>query len=405
MKRAVILVLDSLGIGATEDAGHFGDQGANTLGHIAKACHDGIRGKGKKLQIPNLNALGLAAACFQASGAPYAWLGNGNLKPSVCFGFCAERSTGKDTPSGHWEMAGLPVDFEWGYFPKLTDTFPELFLQDLLSKTGLSGVMGNCHASGTEIIKTLGEEHMHNFKPIMYTSADSVIQIAAHEVSFGLNKLYDVCEVARELANTYNVGRIIARPFIGNAINGFTRTANRKDYTVPPHAETLLDVAYKSGIDVIGVGKIGDIFAHRGLSRNIKADGNEALFDCTLKSFREAKTNSLIMTNFVDFDMLYGHRRDIAGYANALEALDARLPELLNELNENDLLIVTADHGCDPSMPGSDHTREFVPFLMTCMNQTPVELGRRDSFSDIGQSVANFLQLTPLKYGRSVFST
>ena len=262
-------------------------------------------------------------------------------------------------------------------------------------------MLGNCHASGTTIIAELGEEHMRTGKPIVYTSADSVFQIAAHEESFGLERLYELCDIARELVDDYNIGRVIARPFVGDSPENFRRTGNRRDLTTPPHAPTVLDKLVASGGEVISIGKIADIYAHQGITKKIKATGNEALFDATLEALDDAPDRSIVFTNFVDFDMLYGHRRDVDGYAAALEYFDRRLPELEAKLGEGDVLILTADHGCDPTWEGTDHTREHIPVLAA---GTPVRrgsLGKRDTFADIGQSLASHFGLEPMEYGTS----
>lgn len=404
MARAFLLVLDSFGIGSADDAERFGDAGADTFGHIAAAC---ARGEGDReglragpLTLPNMTRLGLVAAARGATGANPGGLAE-TYTPAGLWGFAAETSRGKDTPSGHWEMAGVPVLFDWGYFPDTIPCFPADLTDALIARAKLPGILGNTHASGTEIIKELGEEHVRTGKPICYTSADSVFQIAAHEEHFGLERLYAVCEIARDLVDPLNIGRVIARPFTGETAETFTRTANRRDYSVPPPAPTLLDVASGEGREVIAVGKIGDIFAHQGMTRTIKAAGNDALFDETMRQVREAPDGALVFVNFVDFDMLYGHRRDVAGYAAALEAFDARLPELEAVLKADDIVILTADHGCDPTWRGSDHTREFVPVVGFGPGLAPRALGRRKSFADIGASLASWLALPPLAHGTS----
>lgn len=396
MKRALLLVLDSFGIGASADAARFGDAGANTLLHIAQARAD----EGKPLHLPNLARLGLGHAAALSGGAfPPGF--SADIPVNGAWGYAQELSSGKDTPSGHWEMAGVPVLFDWGYFPALENSFPPALLDALIERGQLPGILGNCHASGTTIIEQLGEEHIRSGKPIVYTSADSVLQIAAHETHFGLDRLYALCEVARELCDPYNIGRVIARPFVGEDSASFRRTGNRHDYSVPPPAPTLLDRLCAAGGQVFAVGKIGDIFAHQGISRLYKGDGNAALFDATLQALAEAPDNTLVFSNFVDFDMLYGHRRDIAGYAAALEAFDRRLPELLVQLQPGDLLILAADHGCDPSAPGSDHTREHIPVLAWGNGIRAGSLGARDSFADIGQTLAQFFALPACSHGRS----
>lgn len=392
MSRAIVLVLDSLGIGAAADAERYGDVGADTLGHVATACGG--------LNIPNLAALGLVHAHRASTGAELAELPiPERLRGS--HGYAREVSTGKDTPSGHWEIAGVPVRTDFGYFRERENSFPPALLNELIVQAGLPGVLGNCHASGTEIISRLGSQHVASGQPIVYTSADSVFQIAAHEQAFGLERLYQLCRIARELLMPYNIGRVIARPFVGDAESGFARTGNRRDYSLQPPAPTMLNRVLEAGGEVLAVGKIADIYAHCGISREIKADGNMALFDATLSAMDQAGERSLVMTNFVDFDMLYGHRRDPQGYAAALEAFDARLPELLDKLRPDDLLILTADHGCDPTFSGTEHTREHVPVLAIGAGVQPGFLGARESFADIGQSVAAHLQLEPLADGRS----
>lgn len=398
MSRALLLVLDSFGLGAAKDAALFGDEGSDTFGHILEAAARGNadnKDRTGPLKLPNLEKLGLFKAHSQNTGRDYK---AGPL--TGLYGYAHEKSRGKDTPSGHWEMTGVPVMFDWGYFPKTIPCFPEELTDALVSKFSLPGILGNCHASGTEIINQFGDEHMKTGKPIFYTSADSVLQIAAHEESYGLNQLYELCNEARILVDDLEIGRVIARPFLGS--NGdYHRTANRKDLAVPPPEPTLLDVMAQQGREVISIGKIGDIFSHRNTGEEIKASGNMALFDATLKSLQEATDGSLIFTNFVDFDQSYGHRRDIAGYANALEEFDARLPELFGKLNENDLVLMTADHGCDPTWPGSDHTREVVPVIGYSRSMPQRNIGERNSFSDIGQSIAAHLQLPALAYGTS----
>jgi phosphopentomutase len=388
--------MDSFGIGATDDADRFGDAGANTLGSIASAR----AAAGKPLNLPNLSSLGLMAAAEESSGERPA----GTVEVSEftgAFGYAAELSSGKDTPSGHWEIAGVPVLFDWGYFSERTNTFPPELLNKLIERAELPGVLGNCHSSGTTIIAELGEEHMASGKPIVYTSADSVFQIACHEESFGLQRLYDLCDIARELVDEYNVGRVIARPFIGSSKDDFVRTGNRRDLTVLPPSPTLLDKLAESGGDVISVGKISDIYAHQGITQKIKANGNAALFDATLRALESAGDRSIVFTNFVDFDMLYGHRRDVDGYAAALEYFDRRLPELMDVMQDDDVLIICADHGCDPTWEGTDHTREHIPVLAFGDSIKAGSLGNRERFADMGQSLAGFFGLEPMDYGKS----
>ena len=394
MARAIILVMDSFGIGATADADRFGDVGANTFGSIARE-----RAKSTPLVLPHLARLGLVRAAAESSGAAPACADAADVVGA--YGFAEELSSGKDTPSGHWEIAGVPVLFDWGYFTAKTDTFPDALLDSLVARAALPGFLGNCHASGTTIIAELGEEHVRTGKPIFYTSADSVFQIACHEEAFGLTQLYDLAAIARELVDEYNIGRVIARPFVGKSADDFVRTGNRRDLTTPPPAATVLDRLVESGGNVISVGKIADIFAHQGITETVKATGNAALFDATLEAVKTAADRSIVFTNFVDFDMLYGHRRDVPGYAQALEYFDTRLPELLDLMTPDDLLIITADHGCDPTWEGSDHTREHIPVLAYGANVSPGSLGKRSTFADIGQSLAEFFSLPRTEYGES----
>lgn len=400
--RAVVLVLDSVGIGATPDADRFGDVGANTLGHIAERCARGEcdSGRGGTLRIPHLERLGIGLASQLATGS----LPEGmSPAPSLigAYGAARELSSGKDTPSGHWEMAGVPVRFDWGYFTAKTDTFPPELLEALVRRAGLPGYLGNCHASGTAIIEALGSEHIATGKPIFYTSADSVFQIACHETTFGLERLYRLCEIARGEVDRYNICRVIARPFVGNARASFERTGNRRDLAVPPPAATVLEKLVLAGGEAIAIGKIADIYAGVGITRKVKANGLDGLWQATLRAVREAPDFSIVMTNFVDFDQNYGHRRDVAGYAAALEYFDTRLPEIYTLLRHDDVLILTADHGCDPTRPGSDHTREHVPVLVYGEQVGGGSLGVRDSFADIGQSLATWFGLGPFPDGRS----
>lgn len=397
MGRAIIAVLDSFGVGATADAEKFGDQGADTFGHIAEVRAKSDTGP---LQLPNLASLGLFHAGRDSTGT-FAPGADESIEIIGAYGFAEELSSGKDTPSGHWEIAGVPVLFDWGYFTKKTDTFPAELLDQLIEKAALPGVLGNCHASGTTIIAELGDEHVRTGKPIVYASADSVFQIACHEEAFGLDKLYELCDIARKLVDEYEIGRVIARPFIGTDAESYARTSNRRDLTTPPHAETLLDKLVADGGEVISVGKISDIYAHKGISKKVKASGNAALFDATLSAMRDAGDRSIVFTNFVDFDMLYGHRRDVAGYAAALEYFDQRLPDLLELMQDDDILVLCADHGCDPTWHGSDHTRERIPVLVYGAGVKAGPLGKRESFADIGQSLASFFGLAPMDYGTS----
>jgi phosphopentomutase len=398
--RAIILVMDSVGIGSAPDAAAFGDLGADTIGHIADACArgdcDGVAREGP-LHVPHLARLGLGEACQMAGGRVPPGLESREIEGRP--GCAAEISKGKDTPSGHWELAGVPVAFEWGYFLRTVPCFPEKITTQLCERADLSGVLGNCHASGTEIIARLGDEHARSGRPICYTSADSVFQIAAHEREFGLERLYSVCRIARELLEPLNIGRVIARPFVDSS-SGFVRSHNRRDYSVPPPGQTILDLATAAGREVITIGKIADIFSHRGTGRVLKGNGNDALFDRTLEGLGMLEDGGLLFANFIDFDTIYGHRRDVTGYAAALEGFDRRLSELLPRLKLDDLLIVTADHGCDPTRNGSDHTREQVPVLAIGGDHSR-PIGARAGFSDVGAAVAGHLDIGPVANGRA----
>jgi phosphopentomutase len=393
MSRAFILLLDSFGLGATPDAVKYGDVGANTFGHIASWAAE----QGTPMQLPNLERLGLAAAAQLATGE---WAAGFDQRDGFtgAYGAAREHSTGKDTQSGHWEIAGVPVTFDWGYFPRTVPSFPAELTDELQRQTDVTGWLGNCHASGTEIINLYGDEHVATGKVIIYTSADSVMQIAAHEEHFGLERLYAICEAAYELVKPYNIGRVIARPFTGENGN-YKRTSNRHDYAVPPPSKTLLDHVKDEGGEVIALGKISDIFATMGVSRVVKGPDNMALFDALLKVEEEAGDKSLTFVNFVDFDMMFGHRRDVAGYSNALHEIDARLPEFMSKLKEGDLVVITADHGCDPSWPGSDHTREHIPMIFFGPGIAPRALPIADTFSDIGATLAKHLGVSPLSHG------
>lgn len=303
-------------------------------------------------------------------------------------------------------MAGVPVMFDWGYFPKTVPCFPDKLISEFIEKTKVSGVLGNKHASGTEILDELGEIHITSGKPIVYTSADSVFQIACHEKYFGLERLYEICSIARKILDEnikeYGcIGRVIARPFVGEKKGHFARTGNRHDIAVKPPEPTLLDFLKESGGEVVSIGKIADIFADCGITKKVKASGLEELFNSTLTELKNAKDNTLIFTNFVDFDANFGHRRDVTGYAWALEYIDGRLPEFEKMLQVGDLAIIAADHGCDPTWKGTDHTREHIPLLMFGPGIKPVNLGERSSFADIGQTIAKHMNLPQLKRGIS----
>jgi phosphopentomutase len=396
MTKAIILVLDSFGIGSAPDADKFGDSGANTFNSIARSF---ANAKGRQLSLPNLARLGLVKAAFTASSEMAAVADHEPV--TGAYGCAAELSSGKDTPSGHWEIAGVPVLFDWGYFHDKKHSFPPELIEELCRRAGVAGILGNCHASGTDILVKLGDEHIKTGFPICYTSADSVFQVAAHEQHFGLERLYQFCEIARELLDPYNIGRVIARPFLGDASDNYARTGNRRDYSVLPPAPTLLDKLTQSGGTVISIGKIADIYAHQGISKAVKANGLAALVDKTISEYIAAPDRSLIFTNLVDFDQNYGHRRDAIGYGEALEYFDSRLPELTSMLGEDTVLLMTADHGCDPTWIGTEHTREYVPVLFSGPQVAPVNLGARQTFADMGQTLAEFFGLEPLAYGES----
>ncbi|PTM97292.1 phosphopentomutase [Mycoplana dimorpha] len=407
MPRAFLFVLDSFGIGGAPDAAAFGDDGADTLGHIAEFCAAGAADRAGlrhgPLKLPNMSALGLVHAARASTGRFPA----GMEVPARVFGHhgaASEVSHGKDTPSGHWEIAGTPVMFDWGYFPAEGDAFPSDLVAAICDIGRVPGILGNCHASGTDILARCGEEHIRTGKPICYTSSDSVFQIAAHENHFGLDRLLAFCQAVRLILDEWpggRIGRVIARPFVGETAASFERTGNRRDFSVPPPEPTLLDRLTEAGRTVHAVGKIGDIFAHKGIGRLTKANGNMALFDATLQAMDEAKDGDLVFTNFVDFDMLYGHRRDVAGYAAALEAFDRRLPEVDRKLHAGDLVILTADHGCDPTWRGTDHTRERVPVMSFGPGIRSRLLDTRTTLADIGETIARHLGIAPGPHGRS----
>lgn len=387
MPRAIILMMDSFGIGGAPDADKFGDAGADTFGHIVDNYPN--------LKIPNLVRLGLVKAANAASGSHRELSDNGaEISLPSKYGHCKEISSAKDTSSGHWELAGVPVTTPWGYFKPDYPSFPEELVEHICKRAGISGILGNKAASGTEIIQELGEEHIKTGKPICYTSADSCFQIAAHEKYFGLDRLYDVCQIAFEEVKPYRIGRVIARPFEGEKAGAFVRTKNRHDYSVTPPMPTLLDVVKNSSKEVVAIGKISDIYAGCGVTQKILASGLEELWDKTLTAMQTAPDNSLIFTNFVDFDMLYGHRRNLKGYAEALEYFDSRLPEFAAVMKDGDAAFIVADHGNDPTAKGTDHTREQIPVLMFGKNIKSGDAGLRETFADIGQTAAAVLGLS-----------
>lgn len=368
--RINLMVLDSAGVGAMPDAADWGDAGADTLGHIFET---------RQVDLPNLVRLGLGNI-RPFEGVPPV------DSPLGSFGKCTLKSNGKDTTTGHWEMAGVILKKA---FPTFPEGFPARIIDEFVKRADVPGVLANVPASGTEIIKEFGEEHMRSGKPIVYTSADSVFQIAAHEEIIPIDRLYEICHIARELLDGEDkVGRVIARPFVGFSAEDFKRTENRHDYAVPPPSDNLLPLLKDNGLDVVCIGKIASIYDSMGVTQDLTAKNNDQAIDQTINALRD-KSRGMIFSNLVDFDMLYGHRRDPEGYARALEHFDARLPEIVDAMNERDLLIITADHGNDPTKEGSDHTREYAPLLVYGKSaRAGVNLGTRQSLSDIGQTIA-----------------
>lgn len=402
MARAFIIVIDSLGCGGASDADRYGDAGADTLGHIAQACAKGLADmhfRRGPLRVPTLESLGLGIAAEHSTGSLPAGLAR-RLATDASAGFACEVSDGKDTPSGHWEIAGAPLTARLGYFPRTSPVFPPALVDAMVKRGRLPGVIGLRHAAGVGLIEELGEEHVATGKPIVYTSADSVLQIAAHEESFGRERLFELCEIARELANPLRIGRIIARPFVGSA-GAFRRSHHRRDYPLPPPPGNMLDRAAGAGRPIVSIGKIGDIFARRNTGREIKGENDFDLFDKMLAAADGLGDGGLLFANFVDLDTDFGHRRDVAGYAGGLERLDARLPEFLSMMRAGDLCLITADHGNDPTWSGTDHTRENVPVLQTLAGCGGVQIGRRPTFADIGASVAAHLGLPAPAAGAS----
>jgi phosphopentomutase len=383
--RIILMVLDSAGIGEMPDAADWGDAGSDTLGHILES---------RKVNLPNLQKLGL-----------------GNIRPLKDlpaienpignYGKCTLKSNGKDTTTGHWEMAGIILKKAFPTFPK---GFPPRIIDEFTAKAKVPGVLANIPASGTEIIKQFGEEHVKTGKPIIYTSADSVFQIAAHEEIIPIERLYEICHIAREILDGADkVGRVIARPFVGETAETFKRTENRHDYAVPPPTDNLLPLLKDNGLDVVCIGKIASIYDSMGVTEDLTAKNNDQSIDQTINALN-AESKGLIFSNLVDFDMLYGHRRDTEGYAKALEHFDNRLPEILDAMRDDDLFIITADHGNDPTKEGSDHTREYAPLLVYGKSaKQNINLGTRGSLADIGQTIAEKFGLK-LKDGESFFS-
>jgi phosphopentomutase len=372
--RVLLIVLDGAGIGAMPDAPEWGDAGADTFGHILES---------RNVRLPNLQRYGLGNIRPLQSVPPLDHL-------SGSYGRCALRSNGKDTTTGHWEMAGIILDHA---FPTYPNGFPSTVIDKFVRETSVPGILGNFPASGTEIIKELGAEHVKTGKPIVYTSADSVFQIAAHEEVIPLDRLYEICEIARRILDgEHKVGRVIARPFLGRP-GSFYRTENRHDYAVPPPRENLLPALKDEELDVVCIGKIASIYDSMGVTEELTAKNNEQSIDQTIKALNDS-TRGLIFSNLVDFDMLYGHRRDTEGYAKALEHFDQRLPEIEAGMRDDDVMMITADHGNDPTFRGSDHTREYAPLLVYGKRARPgVNLGTRESLADIGQTIAQNFRL------------
>jgi phosphopentomutase len=392
-KRVLLLIFDSLGVGELPDANKYGDEGTHTLKHVALEMNP--------LRVPNLTEMGLWNMVPVEGHTP-------TDEPSGFFARMKEISTGKDTTTGHWEMMGLPLHKGFNYFPK---GFPEEITKPFLEQTGLKGFLGNKPASGTDIIEELGEEHIRTGHPIIYTSGDSVLQIAWHEEKYGIDELYKACEIARKILNDspYEVGRVIARPFIGDKKGNFKRTKKRRDFSLQPPGETVLTKLKDKGFAVTGIGKIPYIFNFEGVTKQVEAHDDDEGMAATLKALETEKQEGLIFTNLNDLDMLYGHRRDTKGYGSQLEKLDKYLGQLLPQLSEDDLLLISADHGNDPTYKGSDHTREFVPMIAFSSRFGKAQpdsrhLGIRESFADIGQTILENFSLDPMEYGKSFYS-
>jgi phosphopentomutase len=381
IERVILIVLDSVGVGSQPDAAIYGDEGANTLGHTAERCGG--------LNLPSLKKLGLGniIPILGVAAVP---------DPLASWGRMAEKSLGKDTIAGHWELMGIILEQAFSLFPQ---GFPPELVDDFMERTTVKGILGNKAASGTEIIAELGAEHLRSGFPIVYTSADSVLQIAAHEEIIPLEKLYEICCQTRKLCDVWRIGRVIARPFIGNAEN-FNRTANRRDFPMLPPAQTVLDILRGNGLEVTAIGKIENIFAGQGIGSSRPSHGNSegmSLLQTELASSRRG----LIFSNLVDFDMLFGHRNDAAGYGAALEVFDRELGLLLPSLGPSDMLVITADHGCDPTFPGTDHTREYVPLLVFSPDLPARALGTRRTFADVGVSILDIFGFTHEFPGKS----
>ncbi len=375
MNNFIIIVLDGVGVGELPDAYKYKDEGSNTLANLAEYVGG--------LNLPNLQSLGLGNIIPIKGIEPQS-------NPLASFGKLAEVSIGKDSTTGHWEIGGLVIKKEFPLFP---DGFPKNIIDQFVKETGSKGILGNYAASGTEIIQVLGEQHINTGYPIVYTSADSVFQIAVHEEIIPIDRLYEICTITREkiLVDQYAVGRVIARPFIGS-VGNFTRTTNRRDFSIDPFTDTILDYANKAGIETIAIGKINDLFNYRGIKKKLKTKSNQEGIDYLIRECRDSK-GSFIFANLVDFDVYFGHRNDPPGFASALKEFDDHLPKILDQLDETDRLILTADHGNDPTTPSTDHSREYVPLLFYKKNSSGKNLGTRKTFSDIAQTVAHYFNI------------
>lgn len=385
INRTIIIVLDSLGIGELPDADKYGDIGANTLGHIYEMAKPKLSNM-KKLGLYNIDGL-------EIPDKEENIIGN--------FGKAKEKSEGKNSPVGHWEIAGFVNESPFKTYP---NGFPKEMIEEFKKKTGLKGTLYNGVGSGTDLLEKYGEEHIKTGFPIIYTSADSVFQIAAHEDVISVERLYEICKIAREMLNKeeYNIGTVIARPFIGDKSDNFTRTYNRKDFESSKFGKTMLDVLYENKDEVVAIGKIQDLFTGRGIKKAIHTEGNADGIEKTIQEIKNNKSAKLIFTNLVDFDMLYGHRNNVEGYAKALEYFDSKLPEIMQEMNDDDLLIITADHGNDPSTPSTDHDREYIPILIYGKNiKQGVNIGIRETYADISATILDIYNYSKLQYGES----
>lgn len=385
INRTIIIVLDSLGIGELPDADKYGDIGANTLGHIYEMAKPKLSNM-KKLGLYNIDGI-------EIPDKEENIIGN--------FGKAKEKSEGKNSPVGHWEIAGFVNESPFKTYP---NGFPKEMIEEFKEKTGLKGTLYNGVGSGTDLLEKYGEEHIKTGFPIIYTSADSVFQIAAHEDVIPVERLYEICRIAREMLNKeeYNIGTVIARPFIGDKSDNFKRTYNRKDFESSKFGKTMLDVLCENEDEVVAIGKIQDLFTGRGIKKAIHTEGNADGIEKTIQEIKNNKSAKLIFTNLVDFDMLYGHRNNVEGYAKALEDFDTKLPEIMQEMNDDDLLIITADHGNDPSTPSTDHDREYIPILIYGKNiKQGVNIGIRETYADISATILDIYNYSKLQYGES----